>query len=89
MIEYKYRSKGFAKDALKLLIREANKNGIKYLYDNFPQYVTHEINNLKKLTDEIIEELVNKIPDGLLTNEHKKYIIMYLIRRRDILLNIK
>ena len=35
------------------------------------------------------EELVNKIPDELLTNEHKKYIIMYLIRRRDILLNIK
>ena len=33
LIEYKYRSKGYAKDALKLLIREANKNGIKYLYD--------------------------------------------------------
>lgn len=62
---------------------------IKYLYDNFPQYVIPEINNLKKLTDEIIEILVNKIPDELLTSEHKKYIIMYLIRRRNILLNIK
>lgn len=61
---------------------------IKYLYDNFSQYVIPEINNLKKLTDEIIEILVNKIPDELLTSEHKKYIIMYLIRRRDILLNI-
>ena len=27
LIEYKYRSKGYAKDSLKLLIREANKNG--------------------------------------------------------------
>lgn len=62
---------------------------IAYLYNNFAQYVIPEINNLKKLTDEIIEELVNKIPDELLTNEHKKYIITYLIKRRDILLNIK
>ena len=30
LIEYKHRSKGYAKDALRLLIREANKNGIKY-----------------------------------------------------------
>ena len=78
-----------------IIYKEDNKSKykhfelIKYLYDNFPQYVIPEINNLKKLTDEIIEELVNKIPDELLTNEHKKYIIMYLIRRRDILLNIK
>ena len=78
-----------------IIYKEDNKSKykhfelIKYLHDNFPQYVIPEINNLKKLTDEIIEELVNRIPDELLTNEHKKYIIMYLIRRRDILLNIK
>lgn len=62
---------------------------IKYLYDNYPQYVVPEINNLIKLTDEVIEELVNKIPDELLTKEHKEYIIMYLKKRRDILLNFK
>lgn len=62
---------------------------MKYLYDNFPQYISPEFDNLKKLTDEIIEELVNKIPDDLLSNEHKKYIIIYLIRRRNTLLNIK
>lgn len=77
------------------IYKEDNKNKykhfelIKHLYDNYPHYVIPEINNLKNLTDEIIEKLVNKIPDELLTNEHKKYIIMYLIRRRDILLNIK
>ncbi len=77
-----------------IIYKEDNKSKykhfelIKYLYDNYPKYVIPEINNLKKLTDEIIEEIVNKIPDELLTNEHKKYIIMYLIRRRTILLNI-
>ena len=78
-----------------IIYKEDNKNKykhfelIKYLYNNYPKYVIPEIDNLKKLTDEIIKELVNKIPSKLLTNEHKKYIIMYLIKRRDILLNIK
>ena len=62
---------------------------IKYLYDNYPQHVKKEIQNLNKLTNEKINELVNKIPDELLTNEHRKYIIIYLIKRRDILLNIE
>lgn len=62
---------------------------IKYLYKNYSQYVIPEINNLNKLTDDIINDLVNRIPDELLTTEHKKYIIMYLIKRRDILLNIE
>lgn len=78
-----------------IIYKEDNKSRykhfelIKYLYANFPKYVIPEINNLKKLTDEKIKILVNKIPDKLLTNEHKKYIIMYLIRRRDILLDIE
>ena len=62
---------------------------VKYLYNNYPQYVICELHNLAKLTDEIIIELVNKIPDELLTVEHKKYIITYLIKRRDILLDIE
>lgn len=62
---------------------------IEYLYKNYSQYVIPEINNLNKLTNEIIKDLVNRIPDELLTTEHKKYIIMYLIKRRDILLNIE
>ena len=35
LIEYKYRCKGYAKDALRLLVRKANDDGIKYLYDTF------------------------------------------------------
>lgn len=77
-----------------LIYKEDKKNKykhfelIKYLYDNFPQDILPEINNLTKLTDEIIEDLVDKIPNELLTDEHKKYIITYLKKRRDILLNI-
>jgi hypothetical protein len=62
---------------------------IKYLNENHHDIVQKEIENLNKLTDDIIEEIVNKIPDNLLTKIHKKYIILYLKKRRDILLNIK
>lgn len=62
---------------------------IQYLYDNYLEYTTKELDNLKKLTDEIISEIVSKIPDELLTNIHKQHIIMYLIQRRNILLEVK
>lgn len=84
----------YIKRSQTLIYKEDKKNKykhfelIKYLYDNFPQDILPEINNLTKLTDEIIEELVDKIPNELLTDEHKKYIITYLKKRRDILLNI-
>lgn len=51
--------------------------------------VQKEIKKLNKLTDKKIEKIVNKIPDNLITLEHKKFIIMYLIKRRNILLSIK
>ena len=44
---------------------------------------------MKLLTDEKIENIVNKIPSELMIKEHKKYIIYYLKKRRDILLSIK
>ena len=62
---------------------------IEYLNENYHDTVQKEIENLNKLTDDIIEEIVNKIPENLLTKIHKKYIITYLKKRRDILLNIK
>lgn len=62
---------------------------IEYLNENYHDTVQKEIENLNKLTDDIIEEIVNKIPDNLLTKMHKENIIAYLKKRRDILLNIK
>ena len=61
---------------------------IEYLNIHYNKLVQTEILNLNKLTDEIIENIVGKIPDDLLTKIHKEYIIKYLKKRRDILLNI-
>lgn len=55
------------------------------LYRRYPEQIKNEILNLKKLTPEIIEEVVNKIPDDLLTKMHKKYIINYLKERKRLL----
>ena len=52
----------------------------------YSDIVIPELVNLKKLTDEIIKDIVFKIPDDLLTEKHKKYIVLYLIKRRNILL---
>lgn len=62
---------------------------INYLNENYHDILINYINNLNKLTDNIIENIVNKIPDELLTDKHKQYIIYYLKKRRDILLSIK
>lgn len=77
-----------------LIYKEDNHNKykhfelIKYLYDSYPKYISEEIKKLNNLSNEIISDIVNKIPDELLTDEHKKHIIKYLIKRRDILLSI-
>ena len=61
---------------------------IRKLYLKFPKQITSEINNLKKLTDDKIMEIVNNIPCELLTQKHKEKIIEYLIKRRNILESI-
>lgn len=63
------------------LINELNE-----LYYN---EVQKELKKLRKLNDSTIETIVGKIPDDLLTNKHKEYIIKYLKKRRNILLDIK
>lgn len=62
---------------------------IEYLYENYYDIVQRELLNLNKLTDEIINNIVNKIPDELITEKHKEYITNYLKIRRNILLNIR
>ena len=77
-----------------IIYKEDNKNQyrhfelIKYLKKNYPSMTQRKIQNLNRLTDKKIESIVNKIPDELLTEIHKKYIIDYLKKRRDILLEI-
>lgn len=58
------------------------------LKEFYPEVVVKELVNLKKLTNRKIEEIVNKIPEDLLTSKHKEFIIKYLKTRRDILLDM-
>ena len=61
---------------------------IEYLYQRYPNQIKQEIDNLRKLTTEKIEEITNKVPSKLLTEKHKMYIIIYLKKRKEILENI-
>ena len=70
LIESKYRGKGYSKDALRLLIKESNKNGIEYLYDTFEK---NRENTLKTFLDvgfEVYKETTwkkfNNIVDGVI-----------------------
>lgn len=52
----------------------------------YPGKIEKELKNLKRLTDKKIIKIVSKIPDDFLTDKHRQYIIYYLQRRRNILL---
>lgn len=75
-----------------MIYKEESKSRYKHfeliglLKSKYSDIVIPELVNLKKLTDEIIKDIVFKIPDDLLTEKHKKYIVLYLIKRRNILL---
>ena len=56
VIEAKYRGKGYAKEALKLLCIEAKKNGIKELYDNFEIDRGKTLDIFKDVGFEVVEE---------------------------------
>lgn len=61
---------------------------IEYLYNSYPNQIRKEILNLEKLTDSKIEDIVNKMPDNIITIKHKEYIIRYIKTRKKILLKI-
>lgn len=53
-----------------------------------PIKIRKKIKQLIHFNDEVIEKIVKQVPSELLTDLHKKYIIEYLKRRRDILLKM-
>lgn len=61
---------------------------IEYLYKKYPNQIEKEIKNLDKLSHEKIETIVNKLPNILLTDKHKKHIIIFLKERKKLLKNI-
>ncbi len=56
VIESKYRGKGYAKDALRLLIKEAHQNGVDYLYDTFEKDRENALNTFLDVGFEIYKE---------------------------------
>lgn len=70
LIEYKYRGKGYSKDALRLLVKEANKNGIDYLYDTFEKDRENALKTFIDVGFEIYKESAwkkfNKNVDGVI-----------------------
>lgn len=59
---------------------------VDYLLIHHQKLTLSEINNLKKLKDDIIKNIINKIPDDRMKQKHKEYIIKYLKEQRDIFL---
>lgn len=70
LIEYKYRGKDYSKDALRLLVKEANKNGIDYLYDTFEKDRENALKTFIDVGFEIYKESTwkkfNKNVDGVI-----------------------
>ena len=56
VIEAKYRGKGYAKAALKLLCEEAKNNGITELYDNFEIDRDNTLDLFKSVGFEVVKE---------------------------------
>ena len=61
---------------------------LKELQELVKKYKNVKSATIIKTETKVVEKIVNKIPDDLLTIKHKFYIIQYLRKRRDILLNI-
>lgn len=61
---------------------------VKEMYKRYPNQMKKEIINLKKLTNNEISKIVNKIPNELMQEKQKEFIIKYVEIRKNILLNI-
>lgn len=61
---------------------------IKKLYKEYPETIKQEINNFDKLTDKKIEEIVQDIPDYLMIDKQKEYIIKFIKIRKEKLKEI-
>ena len=61
---------------------------IEELCEKYPQIMKEEINNLEQLNDKWIKNIVNKIPEGIITKIHKEHIIDYVTKRKNLMLQI-
>ena len=61
---------------------------IRELYNLYPTVVKRKIKKLGRLTDGRIEIILDKLPDGIITEKHKEYIKIYLKEKKKILFGI-
>lgn len=59
---------------------------IDYLLCHYPEFTKHEIKNLKRLNDGIIENIIKKLPESRMDNELKRYIVQYVKIQKDIII---
>lgn len=60
---------------------------IEYLYEQYPEIVTKELKNLKRLNRDMLQTILNKLPENIITQKHKEFILEYVLKRKYILLN--
>lgn len=79
VIEYKYRSKGYAKKGLQLLCNEAFNNGVEVLYDSFEKERSNSLELFKSIGFKIVEETkwkkFNNYVDGVIVSLRKEDFI--------------
>lgn len=61
---------------------------IKELYKECPNIIQNEIDNISKLTDNEIDRIVQSIPNYLMLDKQKEYIIKFIKRRKEKLREI-
>lgn len=61
---------------------------IEYLFERYPKRIKKKILNLKKLNRLRLKKIIRKLPEGIISDEHKEYIYIYVIIRKKILLKI-
>ncbi|MFK4429597.1 HIRAN domain-containing protein [Bacillus sp. RC54] len=61
---------------------------VKKLLNLFPDKMNGLIKRLELLTDGIVEEIVGKLPNEVVSYEYKLFIMKYIQKRRDILIRI-
>lgn len=82
VIESKYRNEGYSKDALRLLIKEAHKNKIDYLYDTFEKDRRYALKIFKDVGFEVDREVkwkkFNKEVNGVVLKINTNKVITKL-----------
>ena len=61
---------------------------IEYLYEKYPKIIKEKILNIKRLNRFKLRRIIKRLPNGIITEEHKEYIYKYVNIRKKILLNI-